>query len=163
MADGLKERATSFFKMFGTELAVEFYHDGFVSLVGELFRHYDAKSLGQLINNSEPLAIPNSFIELANEYSSIIKEYDAEKLAKTIFELLCEVRPDLGATIAQADDDGAAWLLRCTMMVRDRIVNVEKYTEEVDKAQTVKITCDNCGKSLRIFRDNIKEIKLLAS
>ena len=155
---GIKEKATSFLKTFGAELAIEFYHDDIASAVKELLLQYNPASLTQLIKESKPLNIPSSFFELMSEYQAVIKGYDVEGLAKLLYNLISEVRPDLGEVMTQLGDGSAIWLYRCTTMIRDRIVSPEKFVEEIEKSQTVKIVCKECNKSFRIFRDDTEEI-----
>lgn len=144
--------------MFGSELALEFYHDDIASKVKEFFQHDTAQSLAKHIKNSEEFEIQDSLIIPMREYSSILAEYDTENLAKIMYKLLDEVRPDLAKTMDILGEEAAIWFYKCVDAIRDRVVNPARYEEETDKALTIKVTC-SCGKSWRIFKENIQDIK----
>lgn len=157
--ESLKEKATSFIKMFGSELALEFYHNEIVSIAEGFCQSFTIESLTQAIKDSKAPSVPDSFFEKVREHKSLLGEYDTERLTKIIFEIIDEVRPDLSKVLTSHSDNGATWLYRCIEMVRDRIVNPERYIEEMEKPLTVSVTCDHCHKSFRIFRADAELIK----
>lgn len=156
----VKERATSFIKMFGAELALEFYHDNLIVAVKELFKNTTAESLAQLIQNSEELSDTDSFVAAASEYRGILQEYDFENLAKIVFELLTEVRPDLTKTMDIIGEPAAMWFTMNVQALRDKIVSPERYMEEADKVLMVKVTCESCEKTFRIYREDVPSMKM---
>lgn len=159
MVEGLREKATSFIKMFGTELALEFYHDSIADAMRDFCKYLTPQSLTQLIKNSEMPNIPSSFFQTMGEYRQLLEDYDAEALTKILFGLISEVRPDLSTTLNSFGDNGAVWLYRCIQVVRDKITNPTRYKEETEKSQLSQVTCDACGKSFKIFKEDADEIK----
>jgi ssDNA-binding Zn-finger/Zn-ribbon topoisomerase 1 len=77
-----------------------------------------------------------------------------------LFEIICDVRPDIAKTLDLLGNEGVTWFLRCTEAIRDSIVNPERYNEEIEKSLTVQVTCDKCNKSFRIFREDVPEMKM---
>ena len=163
MADILeevKEKATSFFKVFGAELSLEFHHDGIADIVEGLCKPLTTASLTKLIKESQPLPFPEAFFEMMDRYRAIIEEYSTEALTKVIFELIVEVRPDLSNTLIALGDGASLWLYRNVEMARDRVINPEKYLEELEKALMLKVTCEACQKSFRIFKEDAELMKM---
>lgn len=158
--DAVKDKVTSFFKMFGAELTLEFHHDGIADVVNELCKPLTTVNLTKLIKESKPLPFPEAFFEMMDRYRAIIEEYNPEALTKIIFELILEVRPDLGNALIALGDNASLWLYRNCDMARDRIVNPEKYLEELEKAQMLKVTCETCQKSFRIFKEDSELMKM---
>lgn len=154
MTETLKDRATSFVKMFGSELALEFYHDDIANAIKEFCQQFTPESLTQLIKSSGAPDMSSSFYGYLCEYRQLLSEYDVERLAKVFFELITEVRPDLGNVLVSQGNNAATWLYRCTEIIRDKVVNPERYAEELEKALMVKVTCDNCNKSFKIFKED---------
>lgn len=154
------EKVTGFIKSFGAELALEFYHDDIAARVKDMFQQHTIESLAQLIKNSEEFKVPDSFVTSMREYEGVVRGYGTETLAKIIYELLGEVRPDLAKTLDVLGDEAAAWFLRCTEAIRDKILNPERYKEEIEKALTVMVTCDSCHRSFRIFREDAESMAM---
>ena len=161
MTESIKEKAVDFARMFGAALALEFYQADILEITKEFCAPHTPESWKQLIHNTKPFIPPSSFFDAMAEYKSFIKDYTTERLAEKMLELIYEVRPDLSDIILSSPEEGTerAWFYRCIEMIRDRIVNPERYMEELEKAQMVKVTCESCGKSWRIFKENAEEIK----
>lgn len=161
MAESIKEKGVDFLKEFGAELGLVFYEDDILQAMKGLCAPYTPEGWKQLIKNAEPLSAPKPFYDFISAYKSYVKDYSTEQLAEMMLELIDKIRPDLSKVVLSSTDDGAerAWFYQSIQMIKDRIANPERYMEELEKPLMMKVICDSCGKSWRIFKEDAEQMQ----
>ena len=154
----LKETIGVIGKKFITELSLEYKHDTILAAVYEFCKPMTPATLKQFIEHGKPPSNLASLISFLSGYKELVKEYSIKALAEKFAELICEARPDLEETFYNLGDQSGAWLFGCAELIRNRVLNPSQFMEN-DEPEIVEISCDNCGKSMRISRSDAEALK----
>lgn len=159
---GLLEEATEIIKDFSVDWAIEHYHSAISEKMGSYLTSHTPDTWRKLINDVKPLVLPDEFYQFMSRYRSHVKSMTSEEHAELMLEFIIESRPDLADVILKSNEDSKerAWFFRCIEIIKDRLVNPERYME-APIAQTAisGVKCDTCGKSFIITKEDVAELK----
>lgn len=159
---GLLEEATELIKDFSVDWAIEHYHGAISEKIGSFLTGHTPETWRNLINEAKPFEVPEEFYQFMSKYQEHVKSMSPEEHAELFLEFIMESRPDLADVILKSGEQGKerAWFFRCIELIRDRMINPERYME-APVAQTAmsSVKCDACGKSFIISKENSAELK----
>ena len=147
---------------FGSRFAFELYVEVMRDQIVEGQRRYLAplspEDVRRMVEKGEfPSLDPNALpLDSDNEH---LKRISAVRL----MEYLAEARPDLAQTIQGMAEKGAEYMAKLRLHLLDLVTHPEKPLAESTEYETqkgmVKATCDKCGKSWPVPKEEASTIK----
>jgi predicted Zn-ribbon and HTH transcriptional regulator len=146
-------------KKFGTRLAFEFFVENwrprFVNELKKWLKRYSPDDIRDMVIQGKfPDTSELDFSAAADR----IEHIEKITLLRLVEEYLLPARPDLIEAVQEMDVAGAEWLANLRLHLLDKIRNSAKPAERTAREDMVMATCDNCGKSWPVKKEEVEKI-----
>lgn len=154
----IRQKLGEFGSRFAFEFYVEFMHDKIIEGLRGYLAPLRPEDVRRMVRKNElpPLDLSGFSLDDNDKYLEKIS-------AVGVLEYLAEARPDLAQVIQDMGPRGAQYVAKLRLHLLELVSHPEKSlaesTEYTTKQDMVKATCDKCGKSWPVPKDEASSIK----
>ena len=148
---------------FGSRLAFEFFvevmHNQIVAGLRKYLSSIGTEDIGQMVKKGEFPPLEHLDFSALGDNNEHLEKISVVRL----MEYIAEARPDLATVIQDMGMQGAEYLVKLRLHLLEMVKHPEKplakSTDYEPKAEMVKATCDQCGKSFSVPKEQSASIK----
>jgi hypothetical protein len=148
---GIKKKIGKFGSRFAFEFFLEQMHGPMIEALRKYLSPIKTDDIIRMIRNVEFPPMENL------DFSALEDNIEHAKKIKLIrfMEFIAEARPDIAQVIQSEGNAGVDYIVK----LREHILNQVEHAEFKPDAGTVLATCDECGKSWLVKKEEVDSVK----